>query len=122
LADKNGSYKYTIKSLPYINFIKKDALGKEYNKFTENITDVHIVEDDLLHEEHLRVSQKCNDIKELGRIQGNIEYKEDIWWSEIRPLNFKIAYQNNGLLRFKKLSSSKIRDKYVKVRVKYSGE
>ena len=122
LADKNGSYKYTIKSLPYINFIKKDALGKEYNKFTENITDVHIVEDDLLHEEHLRVSQKCNDIKELGRIQGNIEYKEDIWWSEIRPLNFKIAYQNNGLLKFKKLSSSKIRDKYVKVRVKYSGE
>jgi hypothetical protein len=33
-----------------------------------------------------------------------------------------MAYQNNGLLKFKKLSSSKVRDKYVKVRVKYSGE
>ena len=123
LADKNGSYKYTIKSIPFISYIRKDSLGKEYNKFSENTSNLFIVNDDLLPEKHLRSVQKCNDIKTLGLIQGNIEYKEDSWWSEIRPMNFKLAYtKDKQSLSFKSLTSARIRDKYVKIKIKYSGK
>jgi hypothetical protein len=52
-----------------------------------------------------------------------MEYLEDLWDIEIRPTNFKYAYLDKfGQLQFKSLKQEKIRDKYIKVRVNYSGE
>ena len=51
-----------------------------------------------------------------------MQYLEDFWNIEIRPINFKYAYLNENVLNFTKLNQSKIRDKYLKVKIRYSGE
>ena len=113
---------YIIKTLPYIRHIRKDVHGKEHLNFEKNTTDVYLVEDELLSEKRIRQSQLCNNIKKVGRVAGNSEYVEDSWFIEIRPMNFKNAYLHNGELRFKKLNQSRVRDKYVKIKVRYSGK
>lgn len=120
LEDKQLNY--IIKTIPYIRHIRKDVHGIEHLNFEKNTTDVYLVEDELLSEKRIRQSQLCNNIKDLGRIAGNSEYVEDSWYIEIRPMNFKNAYLYNGELRFKKLNQSRVRDKYVKIKVKYSGK
>lgn len=60
----------------------------------------------------LLVHQDCINIKEYGRRLGNICYNEDRWYITLRP----IYYKENTL------KTTKIRDKYAKIRVKYSGE
>ena len=115
---------YTIRKLPYIRRVRKDRTGSYIDdQFEMNSTEVQLIQDELLSEQRINISQKGNDIKKLGRIAGNMEYKEDSWRVEIRPINFKYAYlDNDGNLQFMKENSSRIRDKYCKIRVKYSGE
>lgn len=120
--EQNGTLDYTLKTLPYIRHTKKTKEGKDMSKYSKNTTDIQLVEDDLLNEKHIQCIQQCQDIKEVGRIQGNIEYKEDSWWTEIRHINFKTAYVQNNILKFKNTSYSKLRDKYVKIKIKYSGK
>jgi hypothetical protein len=52
-------------------------------------------------------------IKDYGRRLGNIYYNEDKWYVTLKPIYFKEGDS---------LRSTKIRDKYAKIRVKYSGE
>ena len=52
-------------------------------------------------------------IKDYGRRLGNIYYNEDKWYITLKPIYFKEGDS---------LKSTKIRDKYAKIRVKYSGE
>ena len=60
----------------------------------------------------LLVHQDCINIKEYGRRLGNICYNEDRWYVTLRPIYYKDSI----------LKTTKIRDKYAKIRVKYSGE
>ena len=112
-----------IKKLPFIKRIKYTPNNplKDY-KWENNSTDVWLVKDTLLNEERIHTNQLGNDIKTLGRIKGNMQYLEDFWNIEIRPINFKYAYLNENVLNFTKLNQSKIRDKYLKVKIRYSGE
>ena len=56
-------------------------------------------------------------------MRGNIQYLEDLWNVEIRPVNFKYAYLDSlDEVKFTTLKQSRLRDKYLKVRVKYSGD
>jgi hypothetical protein len=56
-----------------------------------------------------------------------MQYLEDYWDIEIRPINFKWAYLYNNLeleekeLKFKKTAEAKHRDKYIKIKVRYTG-
>ena len=113
----------SIKKLPFIKRIKYNPNNplKDY-KWENNSTDVWLVKDTLLNEERIHTNQLGNDIKTLGRIKGNMQYLEDFWNIEIRPINFKYAYLNENVLNFTKLNQSKIRDKYLKVKIRYSGE
>lgn len=113
----------SIKKLPFIKRIKYNPSNplKDY-KWENNSTDVWLVKDTLLNEERIHTNQLGNDIKILGRIKGNMQYLEDFWNIEIRPINFKYAYLNENVLNFTKLNQSKIRDKYLKVKIRYSGE
>jgi len=52
-------------------------------------------------------------IKDYGRRLGNIYYNEDKWYVTLKPIYFKEGDS---------LRSTKIRDKYARIRVKYSGE
>lgn len=54
-------------------------------------------------------------IKKYGRRLGNIYYNEDKWYITLKPIYFRDL--EGGSLR-----STRIRDKYAKIRVKYSGE
>jgi hypothetical protein len=44
---------------------------------------------------------------------GNIQYNEDKWLYVVAPIYYKL----NNVLK-----STRIRDKYIKVRIRYSGE
>jgi hypothetical protein len=52
-------------------------------------------------------------MKEYGRRLGNIQYLEDSWRLVVQPI-----YYTEGI----KTKSTKVRDKYAKIRIKYSGE
>ena len=56
------------------------------------------------------------------RRMGNIQYKEDSWYVHIDPILFDPQLQGDKDSIGINWSSTKIRDKYLKIRVKYSGE
>lgn len=58
---------------------------------------------------------------EYRRIKGNMYYAEDCWDIQIEPLKIRYAFMKDGQLKFTSLSEMKVRDKYVKIRVKYDG-
>ena len=60
----------------------------KYNRDYQNITGSEIVYDELLNEFRICTHQKANNISEVGRLKGNMQYKEDLWNVEIRPINF----------------------------------
>jgi hypothetical protein len=64
------------------------------------------------------------DIKIHSRLKGNMQYLEDSWDIQIQPITFKYAYlTSQGQLGIVNDSTeSRIRDKYIKIRVKYSGK
>lgn len=107
-----------FKKLPFIKRVRSN----DTNKWEANSTDVILVEDVLLNEDRISTKQYGNDIKKVGRVKGNMQYLEDLWDIEIRPTNFKEAYLENNELKLKSLKQERIRDKYIKIRVKYSGK
>ena len=69
--------------------------------------------DSTLNQYSILMTQECKSIEKFGRRLGNMHYKEDSWHITINPL----FLNKNG-----KTVSTKLRDKYLKVRVRYSGE
>ena len=71
--------------------------------------------------------QDCKNIEdaEYGRRRGNIQYKEDSWYLNIEPIRynerFKINTKEEQFIDGKE-KSVRVRDKFVKIRVKYTGE
>lgn len=100
--------------------------GKPYDKtnqqYTYNCAEPCLVEDDQLNETRIRTEQLGNDMRKYGRVRGNMQYLEDLWNVEIRPIQITWCYINNGQLCKKKVTETRHRDKYLKVRVRYSGE
>ena len=78
-------------------------------KNSENFKNTTIKYDHVLNQYTLVTNQECKNIEEFGRRRGNIQYKEDSWYTTIEP----IIYNNQ---------SARIRDKFIKIRVKYSGK
>lgn len=92
------------------------------NKFQFNCSEVCLTQDDQLNEQRVHSESLGNDIKRYGRVRGNMEYLEDLWDVEIRPIYFKWVYlQDTNVLGFKEVET-RHRDKYLKVKVRYSGE
>lgn len=85
-------------------------------KFTENVT---IDKDPVLNQYSIRIKQPVYNIKQHGRRLGNIEYKEDKWYTTIAPINYKLK-QQDGM--YSDLKSTRIRDKWIKIRIKYTGD
>jgi hypothetical protein len=62
-------------------------------------------------------------MKKYGRIRGNMQYLEDLWKVEIRPIQVTWCYlDSNNQLQKKKMPETRHRDKYIKVKIRYSGE
>jgi len=60
-------------------------------------------------------------MKSVGRLKGNMQYVEDFWDIQIQPITFSYCYIKEGNLVILNQSEMKIRDKYIKIRVKYDG-
>lgn len=136
----------------------KDKLAKEYNN-TDKSQDLEIdinngkfatklktevVRDEVLNQYMLKIVDKVKNIKDYGRLIGNIEYREDKWNVVISPIYFrkkekikdfdevtgetesdlaenaKIEYDN--CQRKGAIESAKLRDKWMKVRIRYKGD
>ncbi len=78
-----------------------DTLSTDTSQSTTLSTDV------------IKSYQKAKNIKTLGRMRGNMHYKEDVWDVEIKPFKFKQGST---------IKEARIRDKYCRIKVRYSGE
>ena len=95
-----------------------------FNQSEKTIRDISIREHNKTKEKLVNVFQKAMDIKKYSRMRGNMQYLEDSWDIQIQPLTFKYAYLTSGgqLGIINDSTESRIRDKYIKIRVKYSGK
>lgn len=79
--------------------------------------------DDVL----IQMYQRGQTINKIGRLRGNMEYLEDKWNVQIQPIAFKYVFLNYTRnpetieLTNTDTVQSKIRDKYLKIRVRYDG-
>lgn len=82
--------------------------------------------DNATEQYHLRIPQECRNIETWGRRLGNIHYKNDSWYTNIEPIIYDARLNDPNITTFdnniKKWSSARIRDKWCKIRVRYSGE
>lgn len=120
---------YIIKKLPFLPRYRStysvltslDTSPDGQNNYELNTSNTILVTNSLLNEDRIHTQQSANSMKKYGRIKGNMSYTEDEWDVEIKPLNFKYAYISNGVFTLTTGKEARIRDKYLKIRVKYSG-
>lgn len=106
------------------SYLKTDAWAdlKDNHEYDINSSEAVLVKDLQLNEYRIRTEQLGQDIYKVGRLRGNMQYLEDLWDIEIRPINFKWAYINDkNNLEFKDCES-RHRDKYIKIKIRYTGE
>lgn len=104
-----------------------DTYDKQYdnrpNNYKYNTSDAIIVEDQQLNEYRVHTESYGNDMKKYGRVRGNMEYLEDLWNIEIRPIPVKYVYYDKDTEKLEsKLTETRHRDKYIKIKVRYTGE
>lgn len=92
---ENIKYKFPIISLP-----------------KNKIYQTKLTLDKVTNEHRLVMHQDCLNIKDFGRRLGNISYIEGKWYVVLQP----IYYED------KTLKTTRLRDKWAKIRIKYSGE
>lgn len=83
--------------------------------------DIGIKSSNKTKENTIQIYQRATSISGVGRLRGNLQYLEDTWDVQIQPISFKYAYVAKGVLETIESKQSKIRDKYLKIRVRYDG-
>ena len=126
--NKAGIYKAEV----FGDDITKSKIDLEWNqtnkKVSQEFINVDVKYDNVTNKYSLVTTQPCYDIKQYGRRKGNIHYKEDAWYVVIEPIKFKKKYpiyDNDNVVSDRTsedINSTRIRDKFLKIRVKYSGE
>lgn len=118
----------SIVKLPFIikqSFDEDDEnLQYFYRNRDEVLRDITIRSHNKTKEKLVNVYQKGLDIKNplYGRRRGNMQYLEDSWDVQIQPIFFKYIYFRNNIKGYTNLNEMRIRDKYIKIRVKYDGK
>lgn len=97
---------------------KKAGLFKTGKGFKNTKVDY----DPILNQYTLITEQECKNIEKHGRRLGNIHYKEDSWYLTVEPIKFDPEFKADEQNPPSKWNSTRIRDKFVKIRVKYSGD
>ena len=112
------------------NTTKSFKISQDFDIFKDisidsNYEHVRINWDPILNQYSLVVPQKVKNIIKYGRIKGNIQYKEDSWYLVIEPILYKEKYYNIETEEVSindNIKSTRIRDKFLKIRVIYSGK
>lgn len=102
-----------------INLEKATAKDGKYSQVF-NPEQVKIEKDHVLNQYLLKIKQPIKNIKVYGRRLGNIEYKEDKWYTTISPIYYKDSIV--GTTNVSNLKSTRLRDKWIKIRIKYTGD
>ena len=103
---------------------------------SEEFKNAEVEWDPILNQYLLKIKQPCYDIKNYGRMRGNITYKEDAWYLTIDPIYFRKAdspnyneetktydaTQYSSGTKMSDWKSTRIRDKWCRIRIKYSGK
>lgn len=72
---------------------------------------------------HIKIPQECRNIETFGRRLGNIHYKEDSWYTNVEPIIYDSSLDDPKATNIsEKYKSTRIRDKWVKIKVRYTGE
>lgn len=108
------------KKIPFIWVRSKE--GSTWPETSDVSKDITIEQSNKTKEKLVTSYQKGMSIKDYKRIKGNMHYVEDSWDIQIQPISFKWAYLKNGGLAYSEFTDMKIRDKYIKIRVKYAGD
>lgn len=109
--------------LPYIPKVKTpspiDTIDWNTLKYdTVLINDLWNGEDRVLSHQ---LGRNMNNVS-FRRLKGNMHYVEDSWDIQIQPVRFRYAFMKGDKLRFSSFVEMKVRDKYVKIRVSYTGK
>ena len=91
------------------------------NPTWEVLRKINIKMNNKTKEKLIQVYQRGVNISKVGRMRGNMEYVEDAWDIQIQPPTIQYAYLHNENLAFSDYKQMKLRDKYIKVRVRYDG-
>ena len=85
--------------------------------------------DNVLNQYVLNLHNNCRNVKDVkwGKRLGNIEYREDKWLVTLSPIMFKqtqAVYKDDEIIKTisKHVSSTKIRDKWCKIKIRYKGD
>ena len=94
-TDKKGSperpaYEWEGNFETYWNKLNPNKDGS--HKYGFNSNEVCLVKDNQMNEQRVRSESLGNNVKRYGRLRGNMEYLEDLWNVEIRPIQFKWCY------------------------------
>lgn len=122
------SIEYTIEGDTYSLFKNNDLFNnnikRQLYKSGVGFKNAKLNYDTILNQYSLTVHQDCKNIADpkFGRRLGNIQYKEDSWYATIEPLVFDPLLKASPEDQKAKWTSTRIRDKFLKVRVKYTGE
>ncbi|MGV8961766.1 MAG: hypothetical protein ACOH2V_00025 [Candidatus Saccharimonadaceae bacterium] len=122
----------SIKKLPYI-YMQSFDVNNDFSFYRQRpdliapfnmsvLRDLTLREHNKTKERLVNSYQKGADIRDFGRIKGNMQYLEDSWDIQIQPIVFSYAYVVGSELLFTPNTEMKIRDKYIKIRVKYKGD
>ena len=129
IGNKKGT-----KDVPSIYLTPEQKKTDPSNAHSDNTVSCCIVYDKQLNEFRVHTEQLGNDVWKYGRLRGNMQYLEDIWRVEIRPVSFKYLYlpyildswgkrdYTNSKLQESRMTETRHRDKYIKIKVRYSGE
>ena len=110
---------------------KSDKQKLEFNdtKYSQNFDinvgtkyEAYIDFDPILNQYYLKVKDDCRNIKDVGRRLGNIEYKEDKWNVTLTPIYYKQKELIDDVVKESSINSTRIRDKWIKIRIKYTGD
>ena len=111
--------------------IEFEVIGDVYNfkkaglfKTGKGFKNTKVNYDPILNQYTLITEQECRNIEnpKYGRRLGNIHYKEDSWYLTVEPIKFDPEFKADEQHPPRKWNSTRIRDKFAKIRVKYSGE
>lgn len=113
---------------------------KDNYQTSQKFINTNVQWDPILNQYTLITEQPCYDISKVGRRIGNIHYKEDAWYIQIPSIKFiktqsevitnkdklyygkNVQYEKESNSEDNKESNTRIRDKWIKIRVKYTGK
>ena len=104
--------------------LKTDSIaedGLQDYPHAHTLRDVNIKQNRKTRENTVQVYQRGLTLQKFGRLRGNMEYLEDCWDVQISPPAIKFAYILNNTITLTEAKQMRIRDKYLKVRVRYDG-